>query len=1012
MISDNNRVETIVSQLRKVSAKFADSIALEQAGASLSYGELNQRSDRLAAYLRRRMGVGRGDTIGICMDSGINMVLSLVASLKTGASYLPLDADLPKQRLQYILQEAQPKIVLTQRKYSVDMTVATQGAELPALVLLDVDDSWLQAGPELADSEQDPNPEDLAYIIYTSGSTGEPKGVLIEHRGLLNLARANVAAFPIDSSTRMIQFASLSFDAATWEIFSVLAGGGTLVLGSREDMTPGPALGAFLAHKRVSMICIAPSLLSVLHAVRADLSTLRTVVVAGEACPLSIVHDWVGPDRALWNAYGPTEATVCATMHRFTGAEQMVPIGRPLPGVSIVLLDEQLQPVPAGEPGEICIGGVGVARGYLKKPELTAAAFVQDPEGSGRLYRSGDFGVFELETGLLRFIGRRDSQVKVHGFRVELGAIESAMSSHPAILTAAVIATELGGYGMERSRSLVGYYVARPGADRSLLNHDALARFLDERLPTYMVPPVFVELAAMPMMPNRSKIDRSALPLPSSRLRSDVQATERAVQMAALFDQALGLPLGTFETGGHFFQMGGNSMSVAHLILAIKAEFGVRIPARTIYQHPTPTGLAAVVQALLLSPYREAAAEVVDVRAEARLAALDTPPGTREVQRGGGVLLTGASGFLGAFLLAELVRAPRTPEVPVHCLVHAGSQEQAQSKLAEQLARYGLDTTLPEGVQVWAGDIRKENLGLSAESYFALAESVSTVFHCGADVNHLKPYAALRPANVEGTRHALRFAQTCRTKQFNFASTLGVTGSADIFLGIHHIAEDFDLELSAPILDVENGYTKSKWVAERIVQEAAAQGLPVAIYRTGFLTGSTTSGVVNTTDLMSRLVLGCIQLGCYPNLPQKYWCPIPVDFVARAMVALDRRDQAGCFQLVLDRDKEPRHLDLFQMIHALGYPLRCVEAATWFDALAGCGKENALYPLVPFLLEKVHQGRNTILEVHYRSAVCSNQRMHQGLIGTGIEVPLFDSALMQRYLDYFIRCGLLAPRPA
>lgn len=1000
--------QTIVSHLRDVCIQHSQAVALEHGNAVMRYGDLWKRSDALAAYMRQRMGVTRGSYVGICLNSGLSMITALIAVFKVGAAYVPLDADLPRRRLQYMVSETRPQAILTQQAYGVDMVMAIEGVGDVNMLLMDHDLSW----QSVADTElgaQHAQPNDLAYIIYTSGSTGVPKGVMIEHAGLLNLALANVQAFGIDGRTRLIQFASLSFDAAAWEIFSVLAGGGTLVLGSKEDMIPGRALGAFLAHKQVSMICIAPSLLVTLTSARDDLRCLKTVVVAGEACPMSVVRDWASGHRVLWNAYGPTEATVCATMHRFEGSEDSAPIGVPLPGVVVYLLDGALQPVPPGQPGELCIGGLGVARGYLHKPELTEAAFIANPWGPGRLYRTGDIAVWR-PPGVLEFVGRRDDQVKVHGFRVELGAIESALCSHPAILSAAVIATELVGYGAESTRSLVGYFVPRPDADPALLTQESLARFLDQRLPNFMVPPVYVALDAMPMMPNRSKIDRSALPRPSTRRRSVTASSTRATGMAALFDQALALPLGTFDVQGHFFEMGGNSMAVAHLILAIKTEYGVRIPARQIYQHPTPASLMLVVDTMLASPYRQAAAEIINVREAASPEPWPQPRAPLATGPMRSVLLTGANGFLGTFLLAELLRLSDPPRI--YCLVRADSDAQAHQRLTRQLSDYGLEATLPGSVTVLAADLRDERLGLSPERYAALAGDVDTVMHCGADVNHLKPYAALRAANVDGTRYALRFAFTTRTKRFHFASTLGVTGSADILLGIRRIPEDYDIERSVSILDIENGYTKSKWVAERIVQQAADQGLPVAIHRTGFLTGSTESGAVKLTDLMSRLVVGCIQLGCYPDLPRKYWCPIPVDFVAKAMVSVAERDVRGPFQWVVDRDKEPSHLDLFQMIHRLGFPVQPVEPSVWFDALAACQTDNALYPVTPFLLEKVHQARNTILEVHYRSAVCGNLRAKQALAGTGIELPIIDKALVHRYLDYFVRTGILAAAPA
>ena len=999
---------TVVARIRQISREHPTRGAVEFGSSVMSYATLDVQSSRLAACLRERFGVSRGSFVGICLESSPTAMVAILAILKAGAAYVPLDADLPKQRLSYMIRDTGLKVVLTQRKFSVDIALSALEPGALRMLLLDQDQSWQAPRDDWDESACAPTPSDLAYLIYTSGSTGIPKGVMVEHRGLLNLSDASARLFDISERSRVVQFSSLSFDAAVWEIFTALVGGGTLVLGARTDMLPGRALATFLARNRINWICIPPSLLASMLDAKEDLACLHTVVAGAEACPLAVARAWAKGGRRFFNAYGPTETTVCATTYRFMGSEDSVPIGVPLPGVHTYVVDETLQRVPAGQAGELCIGGIGVGRGYLHKPELNARVFIRSPWSDETLYRTGDIVVENAQTGLLEFVGRRDNQVKVRGYRIEIEAIEHALSEHPGVQNAAVAVVELQTPSLERSKTLVGYFVARPGADPEGLSQEGVTRFLVGKLPHYMVPPIYVQLDVMPMKANRSKIDRAALPLPTAKRTGSQPLTDRTRQIATLFDQALNLPLGTIQQHDHFFQMGGNSMDVAHLLMALKTEFGVQVPARTVYVNPTPAAMDAAVEAILSSPYFTTAAEVVDLAKEARLKD-DFPlqivagPATPKI-----ILLTGGTGFMGAALLQELLSRDAT--LKVYCLVRSDSEESARERLEHTFQNYGLAVSVLERVCAIPGDIENVTLGLAAAEYARLSLEVDTVYHCAADINYSKPYALVKGPNVDGTHNVLRFACAGSPKTLQYVSTAGLFGATAALLGINDVLEDYDIKSSIAIMAIENGYAKSKWIAERLVQAAAARGLRAGIYRLGFIEGSSRTGIANIADLLCRMICGCIQMGVYPNFPEKYWIVTPVDFAANAIAHISLSGGTGPYHIVVDHDKDARHNDMFETINALGFPVRRIDPADWFEALATCSPDNALYPITSYLLEKVHEGRNTILEAHYRTEACANTRTHEALAGSGTVVPTIDAELIAKYLSYFVSCGLIKRR--
>jgi amino acid adenylation domain-containing protein len=557
-------------------ARTPDAVALVHGDVQLSYFELNRRANELAHVLIRR-GVGPEQLVGLCVGRTPEMIVGLLAILKAGAAYLPLDLAYPASRLAQMQEDARPGLILAD---------AETGPQLPA----GIPHLVIEADSDTADG--DTNPTDVqrlsalavghpAYVIYTSGSTGRPKGVVVTHAGVAALAALQVERLGVTGASRVLQFASLNFDASLWEVVMALTSGAALVLTPPEALS-GLPLRALLAGQRITHATLPPTVLATLG--EADLP-LGCVVVAGEACPAPLAAQW-SAGRLMVNAYGPTESTVCATISARLDSGP-APIGTPIPGTQVYVLDAALEPVPVGVAGELYIAGVGLARGYLNRPGLTAERFVADPHGApgSRMYRTGDLARWRSD-GALDFLGRADQQIKLRGFRVEPGEIEVALAAQPGVAKAAVVARD----DRPGGAYLVAYLVAGTGES---LDPVQLRQALVEQLPSHMVPFAFVVLEGLPLTPN-GKLDRRALPPPEGGGAKLAEPPQGPVEtaIAAMWADLLHLE----HVGRHdnFFELGGHSLLVIALVSRLR-EQGWQTDMRSVFADPTLAGVAAAI---------------------------------------------------------------------------------------------------------------------------------------------------------------------------------------------------------------------------------------------------------------------------------------------------------------------------------------------------------------------------------------------------------------------------------
>nr|WBO80847.1 amino acid adenylation domain-containing protein [Streptomyces sp. SBE_14.2] len=568
-------------------ARTPGNTAVESADLSLTYAELDARADALAARLAAE-GVGPEQVVALVLGRSAESVVASLAVLKTGAAYLPVDPDYPAERIAFMFDDARPAAVLTTETYRA----AVPGVTGAPVLLVDLDrpadgGGAVPAGPVSAASP--------AYLIYTSGSTGVPKGVVVAHSGLAAFAATERERFAVDAASRVLQFSSPSFDASVLELCMALTSGATLVVPEPGPLA-GEPLAELIAARRVTHALIPPAALASVPA--AGLPGFSCLIVGGDACPPELVARWA-PGRRMVNAYGPTESTVAVTMSdplEDTGT--VPPIGAPVLGTRVHVLDAALRLVPPGTEGELYVSGDGLARGYLRRPGLSASRFVANPFGAPgeRMYRTGDIVRMRAD-GQLEFVGRADDQVKIRGFRIELGEIESALARHADVDRAAVAVHATP----EGVRRLVAYVVpAGPGG----VDTEALLAGLAARLPEYMVPSLVVTLDTLPLTAN-GKLDRKALPAPEQSADTGrAPAGEREELLARLFAEVLGVDRVAADRS--FFELGGDSIGSIQLISRAR-KAGLRFSPRDVFTHRTVEALAAVAQDAAAAPARRAA---------------------------------------------------------------------------------------------------------------------------------------------------------------------------------------------------------------------------------------------------------------------------------------------------------------------------------------------------------------------------------------------------------------------
>lgn len=869
----------LVERVRSATERHPDAPAVAGATA-LTYRELVGCADRLAGLLADA-GVGRGTMVPLLAPRGAEAVAAFLAIRSLGATYLPLDHQAPLGRNAALLGQVGARLLLTTPATADGGRELAAAAGLPEPLV-----ATAEASPWEALRPNAEHPDDTAYVIFTSGSTGAPKGAMVHARGMINNMLCEAEALAITGPELMASTAPLTFDISVWQMMTPLLFGGTVRPVDDETARSPMELFDLAARERWTVFQVVPSLLdAALDEWAAGHPTpglaVRGLAVTGEALPPATCHRWARlfPEVPLVNCYGPTECSDDVT-HAVIRAGDPVrgprtPIGRATRGSRLYVLDPNLLPVPRGVPGELYVGGIVVGRGYLDDPRRTAATFTADPfapDPGQRMYRTGDI-VRRRADGQLEFCGRQDHQVKIRGRRIELGEVEHALRSVPGVSTAVVVVAAVAG-----TPALAGYWTGTAEVQRVRAELAGL-------LPPSLVPASLVRLPALPLTPN-GKVDRAALPAPvPTRPAGRAPATDVERALCRAFAEVL--LTRDVAADDDFFALGGHSLLVLKLVRAISAALGHDLRPTEVFESPTPEALAARVttgatEDTTVAAMREDAVLPADVDPADAAPARTGPPST--------VLLTGATGFFGAFLLRGLLD---TTTARVLCLVRAADRPAAEARVRDTLTRYRLPHDDLARVEPIPGDLAAPRLGLDPAEFARLAGEVDLIVHNGAAVNFMGAYQALRGPNVAGTVEVLRLAATARVKPVHYVSTVdAVVGPSPVLEGARTAPEDVG----------HGGYERTKWVSERLVEAARARGVPASVHRPGRIGPSTTTGAVTTDDAFWHFVRACLVVGAAPSTTTPLIADplIPVDSAAAVLVhiALSGPAAAGHHHIV------------------------------------------------------------------------------------------------------------------
>jgi amino acid adenylation domain-containing protein/thioester reductase-like protein len=981
--TDYPRTQTVHHIFEQQAAQAPDAPAISADTTTLSYSEVNRQANQLARLLIAR-GTVVGEYIPVLMHRCATMIIAQLAILKCGCVYVPVDPDFPIERLSFIFRDCGARRVLMLGPYRDAQPADMQWIDLSAMQI---------ELPRMSEENLDlPVPSsNPAYVMYTSGSTGAPKGVAVHHNAVVRLV-INSRYIRLNPDDCLIHYSHPAFDASTFEIWGALLNGARLVVVPQTTVLDPALFKRVLVDERVSVMWMTVGLFNqYAEPLSAVLRGLRCIMVGGDILDPKVIRHMLTGSLAgkLLNAYGPTECTTFTTTHHIREIDadtNCIPIGAPIANAQVYVLDARLQVVPIGVGGELYIGGDGVANGYLNRPELTAERFVADPFGPAagkRLYRTGDLARWRSE-GVIEFLGRNDHQVKIRGFRVELGEIQACVEQSPEVKEAVVVTT----LDKNRQKQIICYLSARNPLNAPTI--EDLREHVRATLPHYMVPSAFVVLDKLPLNAN-GKVDRRALPAPElSAYDLDNTEAPRGEYEELLSDIWKNL-LGLQRIGRHenFFELGAHSLHVLQLLMRIKDRTDVPISVKDVYNFPTTHELAKRLRGKSLDP------EHLDLQREAILPRSISPIPGACTYPPRNVFVTGSTGFVGRFLLTELLRES---SATVYCLLRCQSEEHGFGILRDKLSAEDLwrDEFTARIVAV-PGDLRRPSLGIEERTYQRLSQCVDSIYHCATSMNHLETYAMAKPANVGGAIEILRLATRHRPKLVNYMSTASVFSATteDCVRSVNE-RSSIDQELHP----ASRGYAASKWVGEKIFQIARERGIPCNIFRLGLIWADTKLGRYDELQRDHRIFKSCILSGFGIKHYVHDMPPTPVDYAAKAILHLAGKhpNGHGIFHIsssssavkgVFERCNELLHLSL-----------KIVPLYDWIREIKHLNDRGISMPVVPLVEYAFSMDEGTF---HAHRAQSSRvdfdaKLTHAELEQAGIIAPALDDHLLQLFV--------------
>lgn len=996
--------------------------AVRAGDTELSFADLSAAANRLAHLLQAR-GVHPEHRVALLLPRSEVMIVALFGVFAAHAAYVPVDPATPTNRIRSMLDQSEPTVILTVNALK-DRLPDVYGSDSRVIVL---DDPAMRSAlirqPETAPRTERPfGLRHLAYVIFTSGSTGEPKGVAVPYLGLTNMfvnhKKAIFSPALAAQNARRLSIAhttSFAFDASWEQLLWLLAGHEVHVIDDELRRDPDRLLDLF-DDEQIDAFDVTPTygeylvehgLLDRDRPQGRPGTGVVFVSLGGEAVGDAL---WTrlreAPGLGSYNLYGPTEYTINALGADLADSPDPT-VGRPISNTKAYILGPGMLPAPVGVTGELYLGGVGLARGYVGRPAATAERFIADHLGEpgARLYRTGDLARWRPD-GNIDFLGRSDDQLKIRGYRVEPAEVENALVATPGVKRAAVVGRPM----QDGSTCLVAYVVCNPEAP----DNETLRDLLRSRLPSYMVPSTITPVDDLPRTIN-GKLDVLALPVPTTgdnTTAPPVTATERVIcdAFATVLERT---QVGRFDD---FFELGGHSLLTVRLMGELRDTISGHVSVRQIYDHPTPAALAASLEAegsgavdVPATRQDTEEADIARMLTDAVLPPDIAMPAPRVMPQPlvlaelDAVLLTGAAGFLGSHVLFELLHRTRAT---IHCLVRAQDVSSAQERVLKALASYGLwEDSFKHRIIGVPGDLTRPRLGLTAETFNALADQVDAIIHNGGATNEVDLYARLAETNVAGAKEVLRLAASGRrATPLHFVSTASVVARR----GVNPAVITEDTRLTAQ--DVERtGYVQSKWVAEELMHKAAERGLPVTIHRPGRISGHSITGACSSTVGFWQFIRSILLLGAAPELRSDRLTLAPVDYVASALVALIERGDPGVTYHLSNR-MQTSISGILEAARNAGYSLEVLPFDAWREKLARTAEEWAKQgdeSLTPAMLLADHIDKYDGPEVE---SALGQHGIMRALAGSGIEPPPITDALLSRYIAYFKRVGFFPSR--
>ncbi|KAF4952465.1 hypothetical protein FGADI_6699 [Fusarium gaditjirri] len=996
-----------------------DAVAVIDGARSISYGELIN-SARIIARFLQDSGVKQGEAVAILFDVDHRQVVAQLAILFAGGTCVPISPTAPLHRIASMLSDANAQYVIC------DENSAFSSEGITLLHLSDAPASGLftdatDTGCLWSESRR-------THILFTSGSTGKPKGVQISSSAIMHLATSTPVT-PLNPEDQVAAFNDPGFDLSLFEVWVTLLSGATIVIIPKVIVVDSTALKSYLERQRISIMIMPAALFHIIAKSSPDsFHCLRHLLTAGDVANKAAMRAVLehSPPQHLWNTYGPTECTTLVTMQEVDMNETMrdrIGIGHSVGQTKIVLIDQSEQVIlDTKQRGEICIAGPQQTQGYLNQQLSDHSIFIElnipvVNEANGdmlngrgdspiRFYRTGDVGEWRDDGSGLDFIGRRDNQLKHGSFRVELEEIERCLLESELVQSVIVVnqpAADSDGVALLIA-FVVPYYKA---ATKS----EDLISFARSTLPHYMVPDRF-EIVEHLVVDSRGKIDRRAfsdsLPKMGSTIPSSIltnrNGTTTKTTLKTMWEHILGIS--PIADDDDFMALGATSLQNATLIARIKKQLGRLISMHDLYCHSRFSTLLHFLEsdAESITAPNDADKWIKDVDI---VDDIDETPNWEDPNEGK-IFLTGATGFVGAFLLDELLRHPNVKQVA--CLVRGQTEAEAARRLQANMQKYDLwpdDFALTTKIMVLQGDVTSRDLGLGLAKFDWLSNWPSAIFHLAAKINFCDSYHEHYDINILGTRNMLRLAARGRRKPFHYVSSIDTWGQTGYFLGTKRVLEDEPLGPHIQGVRYDVGYSQSQWTAEGMVRRMRDRGFPTIIYRPGFIIGHSVTGASNPNDLVSRLISSCIKLGSWfkLDLDPAY---VTVDYVVKAMLHISRSTTniGKSYCLVAPQVEESVSVNkTCSLICQAGYRVELTNYPDWIALLSEkILPDDPLAPVMPLLEEKV-LGNFTRLEVSQHSPIYDSRNAIKALAGSGIHYAVLSQDIIKRYIAFWNRKG-------